>query len=245
MKVSIEMPKCVVGFDVWGTLLDLEETLKMLAEAVSKRANMSLEQASKFIFRVHSEMKAFRRRSPSLKPRELLEYSRKALLQALNISEELLEDAFNEAFSALRSHHVVFHDVISALEALKSRGVRMGIIGNVLFWPSTYTTKLLESVGVLQCIEHAVFSDNVGVSKPDREIFLLFSRAMNVEPEDIIYVGDSVVEDIGGALASGAVGVLINRGSRKYVILPELRVAIIHNMTQLTGVYEAFCQDRA
>ena len=35
MKVLTEMSRCVVGFDVWGTLLDLEKILKTLAEIVS------------------------------------------------------------------------------------------------------------------------------------------------------------------------------------------------------------------
>ncbi len=241
MKVFTEMSKCIIGFDVWGTLLDLEKIFKILVEVMSTTSGIKPSTATELIFRVYDEMKTLRRVNPSLKPRELLLHSRRALAQALNTPEEKLDEALNGVFINLEERDVVFPDVLPALRALKSKGIRMGIIGNVLFWPSNYTIKLLKRVKILPYIEYVVFSDEVGVSKPDREIFLAFSKIASVDLKDVIYVGDNIAEDVGGALASGAVGVLIDRKSQKHLIVPELRIALIHDLQQVIIIHDAFC----
>jgi len=64
---------------------------------------------------------------------------------------------------------------------------------------------------------------------------------MGVEPSRIIYVGDNVIEDVGGALSAGAIGVLISRGVGEYKIIPELNVAVIRDLKELIHVYRFFC----
>lgn len=234
---------CVVGFDVWGTLLDLEKILGAIAEIASSIREVDKALASQSLFRLHEEMKTLRRINPSLKPADLLEASRISMMQALGISGDELGDLFNEVFNSLKEDNIVFSDVLPALKTLKTRKIRMGVVGNVLFWPSKYTIKLLENTGIASYIEHAVFSDEVGVSKPDRGIFLFFSEIIGVSPENLIYVGDNVVEDVGGALAAGAIGVLVNRKAGRTTIVPELRVALINSLDQVISVYKVFCEN--
>lgn len=46
--------------------------------------------------------------------------------------------------------------------------------------------------------EHYVISEEVGFMKPSREIFEFATKRVNVEPEQILYVGDSLTSDIIG-----------------------------------------------
>ena len=43
----------------------------------------------------------------------------------------------------------------------------------------------------------------VGLEKPDPRIFHLALRALDVEPSQAVYVGDTVKFDVNGALAAG------------------------------------------
>jgi FMN phosphatase YigB (HAD superfamily) len=65
---------------------------------------------------------------------------------------------------------------------------------------------------------------------------------MGSEPSDLIYVGDNVVEDVGGALSAGGFGVLISRKTSRKLIVPELKVALITDLNDLVEVYNVFCK---
>lgn len=244
LKVDKNGDRCVVGFDVWGTLLDLEKVLRTIARNAARTTGLGLDIATRNIFKVHEEAKSIRRRSPEMSVDELFDISRKLLAEAFDISTGKVDQLIGEAFETA-SADILYGDVLEALEALSYVSVETGIIGNVLFWPSAYTRLLLEKLGILRYFKQCVFSDEVGVSKPDRRIFLLFTEKMGVDPSRFIYVGDSLVEDVGGALSSGGVGVLISRCSGRREYLPELRVALISTLRDLVEVCNVFCKPQS
>ena len=57
----------------------------------------------------------------------------------------------------------------------------------------------------------AVFSGDLGVSKPDPEIFLAGADLLGLPPERVVYVGDRWATDTIGALAAGLSAVWLNR----------------------------------
>ncbi|MEM4880580.1 MAG: HAD family hydrolase [Desulfurococcaceae archaeon] len=240
LKAGDSGDRCVVGFDVWGTLLDLERVLKAIARSVAYATGLDLDIATRNVFKAHEEAKSVRRKNPEMPVNELFNVSRRLLAMAFNTSTGEVDQLIRGAFETAGTD-ILYGDVIEALEALNHAGVETGIIGNVLFWPSTYTRLLLRKLGISRYFKQCVFSDEVGISKPDRRIFLLFAGRMGVDPSRFIYVGDNVVEDIGGALSSGGVGVLISRRSTEKKYVPELRVALISNLRDLVEVYDIFC----
>lgn len=244
LKVDKSGDRCVVGFDVWGTLLDLESVLKAIARSAARTTGLDLDAATRNVFKVHEEAKSIRHRNPEMPVDELLEASRKLLAEALNISTGKVDQLVKEAFERA-DKNILYEDVLDALNTLSYVNVEMGIVGNVLFWPSTYTRLLLEKLDILKYFKHCLFSDETGISKPDRRIFLLFTEKMNVDPSRFIYVGDSVIEDVGGALSSGGVGVLISRRSGRKEWVPELRVALISTLKDLVEVCDVFCKPRS
>jgi HAD superfamily hydrolase (TIGR01509 family) len=90
-----------------------------------------------------------------------------------------------------------------ALERLRAQGLTLAIVSNTMRTPGTTLRKLLERFGLLAAFAHATFSDEVGVRKPDAEIFALTLRALHVEPSAVVHVGDDPILDVLGARRAG------------------------------------------
>ena len=98
--------------------------------------------------------------------------------------------------------------VVDALVALRDAGVRLGIICDVGFTPSTILREHLIRREVLPLFDHWSFSDEVGFYKPAREIFEHALEGLGgVEPSRTAHVGDLRRTDIAGALGMGMVAV--------------------------------------
>jgi putative hydrolase of the HAD superfamily len=48
-----------------------------------------------------------------------------------------------------------------------------------------------------------IFSEEVGIRKPDPKIFQLVARRLNVQPAEIVHVGDNLRMDVWGAKNAG------------------------------------------
>ena len=92
---------------------------------------------------------------------------------------------------------------LGALETLIRRGYTLALVSNVMRTPGTTLRKLLERYGLLGCFKHTTFSDEVGVRKPDPEIFALTLRAVGGEAGAAVHVGDDEILDVEGARAAG------------------------------------------
>jgi putative hydrolase of the HAD superfamily len=102
-----------------------------------------------------------------------------------------------------------------ALERLRAQGFTLALISNTMRTPGAMLRKLLERYGVLRCFAHTTFSDEVGVRKPDREIFALTLRALGVDPAAAVHVGDDGVLDVLGARNAGLRVIQVTSASLK------------------------------
>lgn len=95
-----------------------------------------------------------------------------------------------------------------ALEALKSAGVRIGIICDVGLTPSPALRRSLARHGLLGFFDHWSFSDEVGTFKPDPAIFgHALAGLGGIEPSRAAHVGDLRRTDVAGANAVGLTSV--------------------------------------
>ena len=110
-----------------------------------------------------------------------------------------------EAYSrpALLVPPTVDESARAALEALAGRGYTLAVVSNIMRTPGVTLRKLLERYGLLGYFRYTTFSDEVGVRKPDPEIFALTLRAVGAGPESAVHVGDDEVLDVQGARAAG------------------------------------------
>lgn len=105
----------------------------------------------------------------------------------------------------------------SALAAVRGAGLRVGVLTNGLV---EIQHDKLEMIGFADAVDVIVTSEEAGAPKPDGRAFAAVSSALGVPAGSLAMVGDSVVNDIGGALDAGfAAAVLV--GSRYPESLPE------------------------
>jgi putative hydrolase of the HAD superfamily len=115
--------------------------------------------------------------------------------------DELLRflEAEHAAWAPARQLAATTH---ALLEALRDRGLKLGLVSNAID-PPDLLHRDLEQLGVAERLDVAVFSSEVGRRKPDPSIFEAALTRLGVAPERALMVGDSVANDIAGAQALG------------------------------------------
>ncbi|MGH2442487.1 MAG: HAD family hydrolase [Chloroflexota bacterium] len=95
----------------------------------------------------------------------------------------------------------------AALAELHGLGLKIGVVSNAHFIPRLMREDL-ERFGLARYVDDAVFSSEIGVRKPHPAIFRKVLSELDVQPEDALFVGDRLRDDISGAKALGMLGVL-------------------------------------
>jgi HAD superfamily hydrolase (TIGR01549 family) len=88
------------------------------------------------------------------------------------------------------------------LDTLRERGLRLGLVSNAVD-PAWLLHRDLERYGVAERLEFAVFSSEAGWRKPHPAMFEQALAELGVEAGRALFVGDSLVNDVGGAAAVG------------------------------------------
>jgi putative hydrolase of the HAD superfamily len=88
------------------------------------------------------------------------------------------------------------------LDAIRERGLKTGLVSNSMD-PGWLLERDLDEMGLKDRLDVAVFSSDVGLRKPRREIFDRALDGLGVQPERALFVGDRLREDVGGAQQLG------------------------------------------
>jgi FMN phosphatase YigB (HAD superfamily) len=94
-------------------------------------------------------------------------------------------------------------DIGPALERLRERGVRLGIVCDVGFSGGALLRELLDEAGLLAHFNGWSFSDETGTYKPAPGAFEAALTALAAKPEEAMHVGDLRRTDVAGAAALG------------------------------------------
>lgn len=100
-----------------------------------------------------------------------------------------------------------FRDTHPSMKELSLK-TKIGIISN---GERKQQIKKLKAIGLFSYIDILVTSDDVGCSKPDKEIFLYARREAKVDPALSYYVGDRLNVDVYGSQNAGMKAIWINR----------------------------------
>ncbi|MFN8496444.1 MAG: HAD-IA family hydrolase [Anaerolineae bacterium] len=114
--------------------------------------------------------------------------------------DELMETASYVPYT------ILYQDTLPALDALKARGRRIGLLSNA--FPSLLDA--LNHLGILGYFDPLVISAFEGCEKPDLAIYWAAVRAANVEPGGAVFV-DDLPENVEAANAIGMRGILVDR----------------------------------
>ncbi len=107
-------------------------------------------------------------------------------------------------------HWRVYPETREVLSALRGAGMTLLVVSN---WDSSLP-RLLERLELLPFFDGVVVSAVFGASKPSRAIFDEAVRRAGVPHEDVLHVGDSLVDDYHGARAAGLHALLVDRAGR-------------------------------
>ncbi|MCJ7738937.1 MAG: HAD family hydrolase [Anaerolineae bacterium] len=143
------------------------------------------------------------------------------------------DDALAADLNALYLKHrfediELYPDVIPVLDALRS-DFRVGLLSNGNGYP--------ERCGLPGRFSFVVFSQDLGVEKPDARMFHAACEHADCAPRELMHVGDSLQMDVAGANGVGAVSVWLNRDGRENTsgIAPNIE---IRSLTELLPILE-------
>jgi HAD superfamily hydrolase (TIGR01509 family) len=98
-------------------------------------------------------------------------------------------------------------DCIPVLEMLKKDKI-LALISNFDHPPYVYDT--VTRTGLAEYFNTIIVSGDVGINKPDPEIYHLALRRTRLRPEEVVYIGDTG-EDVEGSLSAGMTPILVQR----------------------------------
>jgi putative hydrolase of the HAD superfamily len=101
--------------------------------------------------------------------------------------------------NALKADTRLRGDAISALSAIRRRGLRTAVISDCTHELPAF----LPSLPISPLLDAKIYSVRLGVCKPDPRIYLAACRALGVSPSDCLYVGDGGSHELSGAAAVG------------------------------------------
>ena len=104
---------------------------------------------------------------------------------------------------ALKADTRLRPDAVSALRALKDRGLATGLISDCTHELPAF----LPSLPVAPLLDAQVFSVEVGVCKPDPAIYLAACEQLGVDARECVYVGDGGSHELSGAQLTGMTAV--------------------------------------
>lgn len=116
--------------------------------------------------------------------------------------DPLLADPAFEVFFAARQQVTLYDDALPALEFLAARYPLVSLSnGNAD----------VQRVGLGRFFRAAISAREFGVGKPDPRIFLAAAGAAEVQPDEILHIGDDATLDALGAMNAGMQAAWLNR----------------------------------
>ena len=90
-----------------------------------------------------------------------------------------------------------------ALNDIRSKGYRMGLISNTGRTPGTTLRVLMDRMGILSYFDTTTFSNEILMRKPAPGVFTTTLNKLKVVPKTAVHVGDDAESDVLGAKRAG------------------------------------------
>lgn len=130
----------------------------------------------------------------------------------------------------------LFPDVQQVLQTLKKQ-YKLALITNV---PpkitGEYIHDVLQQVGILKFFDVITVSSEVGLNKPDEEIFTLTLEKLRIAPDEALMIGNTLATDIFGGNRIGMTTVLVQRQQEYQPSIWEQPNHTIHSLKELLAL---------
>jgi len=230
-------------FDMGSTLIEFENsTWDVLGRVCAEKGyeflrqkNLNLPEFDEFSELLDSEfLKARREVENNLKEFKVGRVAWE-FFNILNLStSDGLYDSFIEVYyKPITDQLTLIDGAEDVLRYFKERNFKIGLVSNTIF-PERFHLSELKRFGLYSYLDNHLFSSEVGVRKPHPQIFLKALSELNVKPSQAVFVGDRLIEDVGGAQKVGMKGILAYHEGRDAQIvelkeLPETVLSLFKN----------------
>ena len=215
------MVKAVL-FDLDGTLCDSDtawsiaekETFQLLRKQYPDVSEETVTNAWRTIHqRLFQQLGAGK-----LSMAEVRDARFQCLFEELGLPTDKVMEELSDFFCSRYLTSLRLYEDVTVLDELHAYHV--GIITNGAHDEHTDSQlSKVQHLGLSERIQSLTISGEIGVRKPKIEIFKVACERADVLPEEAIFIGDSVQNDIVGANRAGITSVLINR--KLDVLIPE------------------------
>jgi putative hydrolase of the HAD superfamily len=195
-------PIRAITFDVGGTLIEPWPSVGHVYAAIAARHGfheLSAEVLNRQFASAWKKLSGFNYTRPEWF--EIVNQSFAGLTRT-PLSEILFADLYSH-FGRAEAWRI-FDDVLPALESLRSRGLKLGIISN---WDERLRP-LLHELKLDRFFQTIVISCEAGACKPSATIFNRAAEFLGFPPASILHIGDDPVLDVAGAKSAGFQGLL-------------------------------------
>ena len=135
---------------------------------------------------------------------------------AEDVAADELDTLFPRAFASYHQHYRdingdhsrLYPDVVAGLEAMQAQGLRLACVTNK---PIAFARQLLQKTGLLSYFEVIYGGDSLPRKKPDPCAMLQVCRDFDLQPIQLLAIGDSI-NDAQAARAAGCRVVIVPYG---------------------------------
>jgi putative hydrolase of the HAD superfamily len=126
---------------------------------------------------------------------------------------------------------------VPVLHELRGRGYRLCIVSNAAF-PPTSMRDQLRHLGLFDYFDATVYSSEFGLRKPNRGIYEEALRLVGAAPDEAIFVGDRLREDIRGPRAVGVEAILTHEFRQELPSYWGIQVEVLASLGELPAAID-------
>ena len=206
----------VITFDFYNTLVKFWPPLEEIQQVACWKMGLSVSREAirrgyakaDILFNRANEDEPLSQRSPERRLEFFAGYEQVILETAgVPVTTGLAREIWGLAI-AVPKEFTPFEDTMPALEALRERGYRLGVITNL----RADLEPLILRAGLEGILDFSVTSAQAGIEKPHPPIFREALRRAGAAPEEVLHIGDQVRSDVAGARDMGMRAALLDRG---------------------------------
>lgn len=138
----------------------------------------------------------------------------------LAILSKLTGQVAEEIFKEMEAGASINYDVLSVIERLRGR-YKVGLLSNA---PSEFLRKILQDNDLERYFDEITISSEVGLIKPEAEVFEHILAKMDVPASEAIFIDDNP-KHVTGSQAVGITGILFTDVSQLLADLSRLGIA--------------------